>query len=345
MMSAAVVSFLCVVSIQLIYWKYVSGDWIVYSYQEQGFNFLKPHLTDCFFSFRKGWLLYTPIMVFALLGFIPLFKREKLLFWTIFVFSFLFIWIAFSWDIWWYGGSIGQRAMIQAYPVLAIPMGFFLEKQLFSSKNTRFIVAFLAILFVYHNLWLTHQAHKGGLIDVDAATKHYFLRMLWRWDAPRETKKLLDGKDIFEGTPQNTITIYENNFETDTTSNATQINTLAGKKSIFLDKTLQRSIPYAFSLHTQGKKWLRATVTARFDPKEWDTWRMTQFILHAKNGNEVLRERVVRMQRMWDDPEAHRISVDMRLPDKPITNGTVYFWNADSDKRVLLDDLKVEVFD
>ena len=27
-----------------------------------------------------------------------------------------------AWDIWWYGGSFGQRALIQAYPVLLFPI-------------------------------------------------------------------------------------------------------------------------------------------------------------------------------------------------------------------------------
>jgi hypothetical protein len=344
---AALCIFLLFISIQLVYWKYVSGSWVVYSYQEQSFNFLKPHLLDCFFSFRKGWLIYTPTMIFGLLGFFTLWKEKKELFWVLFVFSSLFIWIAFSWDIWWYGGSLGQRAMVQAYPILAIPMGIFMQKHLIDNQLSikKILIIGLSLLFTYHNLWLTHQAHKGGLIDVDAETKPYFLRTLWRWSAPIETKKLLDGKDVFEGTPQNAQLIYDNNFESDTTKNASQQYTLAGKQSILLNKTLQHSAFYDFKIPTtNSKKWLRATITARFDPKEWDTWRMTQFILHAKNGEAVVRERVVRMQRMWDDPEAHRISVDMRLPDKPITNGTVHFWNADSDKRVILDNLSVEIF-
>ncbi|MEL6923566.1 MAG: hypothetical protein AAFO94_05910, partial [Bacteroidota bacterium] len=53
--------------LQLIYWKYVSGQWIQYSYQDQGFSWNGSHLRDTFFSFRKGWLIYTPIMSLALI--------------------------------------------------------------------------------------------------------------------------------------------------------------------------------------------------------------------------------------------------------------------------------------
>lgn len=55
--------------IQLTYWQYVSGHWFVYSYGDQSFSFLHPHFVDVFFSYRKGWLVYTPLMVFAIAGF------------------------------------------------------------------------------------------------------------------------------------------------------------------------------------------------------------------------------------------------------------------------------------
>ena len=40
--------------IQLAYWKYASGEWLVYSYEDQGFSWLKPHLYEGIFqlSFR-----------------------------------------------------------------------------------------------------------------------------------------------------------------------------------------------------------------------------------------------------------------------------------------------------
>ena len=108
--------------IQLAYWKYASGEWIVYSYQEYGFSWLRPHLIAGFFSYKSGWLTYTPLMLFSLLGFVFFIRLKKSLFLTFFIFSGLFIYICFAWDVWWYGGSLGQRAMVQAYPVLVFPL-------------------------------------------------------------------------------------------------------------------------------------------------------------------------------------------------------------------------------
>ena len=124
---AAAVITLLIGSIQLFYWKYVSGDWLVYSYQDQGFDWLRPHLNDGLFSYKAGWLIYTPLMVFGLIGFWPLLRQKSSLFPALFLHAMLFIYVAFSWSVWWYGGSLGQRTMVQEYAVLAFPLAAFLQ--------------------------------------------------------------------------------------------------------------------------------------------------------------------------------------------------------------------------
>ena len=41
---------------QLLYWHWATGHFMFYSYGDQHFSFLKPHLWQVLFSFRKGWL-------------------------------------------------------------------------------------------------------------------------------------------------------------------------------------------------------------------------------------------------------------------------------------------------
>lgn len=67
--------FLCIVFLQFLYWKFSTGNWIYYSYGEERFYFLKPHIIEGLFSYRKGWLLYTPLMTLAIVGFLFLKKR------------------------------------------------------------------------------------------------------------------------------------------------------------------------------------------------------------------------------------------------------------------------------
>src|SRR6478736_5064464 len=137
--------FVLVGSIQIMYWKYVTGDLLVYSYQDQSFSWLAPHINKGFFSHQSGWLFYTPVMVFSLIGFYWLYKQHPRFFPAIFLFSLLFIYICFAWDIWWYGGRLGIRAMVQAYAVLAFPMAAF--TQFMQQKKVKYALLALVLIF------------------------------------------------------------------------------------------------------------------------------------------------------------------------------------------------------
>ncbi|MFZ1677769.1 MAG: hypothetical protein WAT91_10880, partial [Saprospiraceae bacterium] len=82
-----------IISIQLIYWKSVAGEWIVYSYGEQGFNWLHPRIWRGLMGVNVGWWIYTPMMLISLIGFFSLYKKKKPLFWPAFVTSILAIYI------------------------------------------------------------------------------------------------------------------------------------------------------------------------------------------------------------------------------------------------------------
>ena len=109
---------------QLLYWKIFAGSFIYYSYNNngEGLDFASPHIIDVLFSFRKGWLIYTPIMFFSLVGLFNLFKEKNKLFIPIILFFMLNLYFVSSWSNWWYASSFSQRALMQSYAVLAIPM-------------------------------------------------------------------------------------------------------------------------------------------------------------------------------------------------------------------------------
>ncbi|MBL0045998.1 MAG: hypothetical protein IPP33_16860 [Flavobacteriales bacterium] len=65
--------------IQLLYWKSATGHWFVdpYNNPAEGLDFLSPYTSNFLFSYRKGWLLYTPIMVLGVLGLVLLPRKWK----------------------------------------------------------------------------------------------------------------------------------------------------------------------------------------------------------------------------------------------------------------------------
>lgn len=163
---------------QLIYWKAVTGSWVYHSYVDEHFFFLKPHFLEFLFSYRKGWLIYTPVMIFALIGLLISFKSQKKLFLPLLLISIVNIYILCCWWCWWYGGSFGMRPMIDMYGFYAISIGFFLRwaANKRSLIKTCFTCVFLA--FIGLNIFQTQQ-RRHLVIHWDSMTKEaywtYFL--------------------------------------------------------------------------------------------------------------------------------------------------------------------------
>ena len=141
----------CIISLQLIYFKYITGSFFYSDYSGnagEGLDLFAPYTWEVLFSFRKGWLLYTPIMVFALLGFHSLYKRNRAIFWALLTYFIINLWFVSSWTCWWYAESFGQRALIPSYVVLGITLGYFLVGLKESSFTKKAISSSMIIFFV-----------------------------------------------------------------------------------------------------------------------------------------------------------------------------------------------------
>ncbi|MBK8087210.1 MAG: glycosyltransferase family 39 protein [Chitinophagaceae bacterium] len=329
--------------IQLLYWKWSSGDWIVYSYQDQGFSWLHPHLYIGMFSSNNGWITYTPAIALFFFGLPVLYKKQKNLFWTVAVFSALFIYICFAWDIWWYGGSLGMRAMIQSYPVLAVSIAAVMDILFRKKIYLQLIVAGFLLICTYYNFWLTHQAHRGGLYRAGEMTDAYLKAILFQYKVDDNVQFLLDNTDRFKGTPSASSEIYFNNFDMESDEHATALYAVSGK-SLFLNKEKQATPEYEIPVSKGTGNWLRISATFRTERKEWNTWRMAQFMVKFYKGNELVKYNMVRVFRVLQDNETKRIYFDAKIPDA-YDRVIVSCWNADSDRPLLLDDLKVFLFE
>lgn len=336
---------LAVGSIQLIYWKYASGDWIVYSYQDQGFYWTRPYIIQGMFSYKAGWLVYTPMMVFALIGLVPLFRRQQTIWYGIFLFSLAFAYVTFAWEIWWYGGSLGQRGMVQAYPVLAIPLAVLIE-QLWQTKWVKYVVWSFLLLFTYYNLWLTHQAHWGRLLHPGNMTKGYFWKILGEYEQPPHSLKLLDTKEEYTGERENIRLLASFDFEGDSTVHTcADAPPISGNASLCMTGAYQYSPLYEVALKPGEADWVRATATFRCIRKEWENWRMTQFILRFYQGEEIVLFRYIRLHRTMDTGDVQEQFIDVSCPKDGFDRVAVFFWNADSPQPIQVDDLRIEAYD
>ena len=180
---------------QMAYWHAVTGHLLYYSYgSNERFFFGNPELLKGLFSFRKGWLVYTPVMLFALTGLVPLYRRHRAHFWGILVFLILNLYVVFSWWCWWYGGGLGIRALIESYALLALPLAAWIEWVLGRKVVLRvallLLLAAAAALSAFHNVRYVY-----GSIHWDSMTREAYFDSFFRSHPSETFASLLEEPD------------------------------------------------------------------------------------------------------------------------------------------------------
>ncbi len=253
---------------QFIYWKIYTGKFLFYSYggnAGEGFEFLSPHLLNILFSFRKGWLIYTPVMIFAIVGFYFIYLHQRNIFYALFLYFILNLFIVSSWSTWWYASSFSQRSLIPSYPVMAIGLGYFLS-WLNRQEIIKAIFYMLISAFLFLNLFQSMQFHYG-IIDGERMTGAYYWKIFGKINISPEDQNLLlvnravDSSGIYNGEE----VIYSKRlayFDFENSEIKDSSYSFGGKYSFRLD-SLQKSMPCIespyYGLTNEDHAWVKAT--------------------------------------------------------------------------------------
>lgn len=207
-LALAAVIIIVIGCIQLRYWKFATGHWIINSYNNpgEGMDFLTPHLWQVLFSFRKGWYIYTPIMFLATIGIYYTHKLHREMAWPITLFFLCNLYLIACWSCWWYAGSFSQRAFIQSYPLMAIALGSLIQAAS-ESKRKIFQIGgpILLGLLILFNLFQSWQ-YRQRIIDPERMTRQaYFANFFALKHNPQNDKLLLvqrstDAYDVLDTT-------------------------------------------------------------------------------------------------------------------------------------------------
>jgi hypothetical protein len=162
----AILSGLLAVSPQLIYWKITSGSFLYDTGSK--WYFLNPYFR-VLFGFEKGWFVYTPITILFILGmfFMKDFPFRK----SVIVFCILNLWIITAWADWHYGASYSCRALVQSYPVFAMPLAILINKIVVTRWKSMFFALCLYLILV--NLFQVYQ-YNAGIIRFDENSFEYY---------------------------------------------------------------------------------------------------------------------------------------------------------------------------
>jgi len=180
---------------QLIYWKTISGSWLFWSYiDNESFYFNNPYYFQFLLGFRKGWLIYTPVMIFSIIGLYFVRKNYGDYFFSILVFLVIIVYILSSWWCWWFGGSFGMRSLVECYALLIIPLAAFLQAmskfKLYLKIPTIVLIVLLASLSFFNFI----KFHYGS-IHYDSMTKKAYFNHFFSVKSKGDYFRLLEKPD------------------------------------------------------------------------------------------------------------------------------------------------------
>ncbi|MGZ3862741.1 MAG: hypothetical protein ACXVPN_15685 [Bacteroidia bacterium] len=175
---------------QLVYWKYVTGNWFYFSYVGEQFFYNNPHLIEYVFGFRKGWLIYSPIVILAVIG---LFRKSGMT--NVFLAGTIMIiasslYLNSSWWCWWFGGGFGARSMIEVYPLLAFGFCNFFEHLQFK-KAKLWLAGIIFSLVIFHNIKSSYL-NRINKIHYDSMTFAAYKYLFFKIDVSPEDDKILE---------------------------------------------------------------------------------------------------------------------------------------------------------
>jgi len=331
-------SIIAVGFVQLIYWRAVTGSWFFYSYDNagEGFEFLDPYTWEFLFSFRKGWLVYTPLMVFAIVGLLFAFKRKYDFGIGLFVFVVLNVWVLSSWSCWWYAGSFGQRSIVQSYPEMALAFAAFLTA-IKEWKITKTILGVLIGFMVLLNLFQTWQVEQR-IIHFSRMTAGYYFAVFGKASMPYGAERLLliNRPPVQKTTPTD-LERYTKDKE------------LIRQDSLSFD-TNQEFVDFdSFPFHKITNKdhaWIKISGESRVDfIGAEEQYLLVAAFTHDKNKYSYVAWSVTEMKKNDRDTSIYEIEIWYLTPEVRSTDDEFVFeiWNRAGSKASIMN-LKIETF-
>ena len=340
---------------QLLYWKYTSGHWMQNDHSET-LSLLDPYTFKFLFSFKKGWLIYTPIMFFAFIGFIHLYKERKEIFFSLLIFTVLNIYILSSWECWWYAASFGQRPLTESYCLLMIPLGSFIQELLSKKLFIKICMGIVLSSLVFINLFQKWQFCKG-IIDGERMTAAYYWKVFLKDNIPNDAGHLLEvnrnfpNGERFNGDDDDYIhaSLLNEDFEGKVVEykmrNVVDTFSYSGKKCFKIDSLIAFSpgLDEAYSeITSKYYMWIRIKAWA-YPLSSPDSNNFALVVDMNTKGHlykyNTLEARKLNLQaRKWNKIEMDYLTPDIRHSSDRLE---IYFWDMGKGT-VFVDDMQVE---
>lgn len=344
---------------QILYWKYVSGQWIYNAYVGEQFDFQHPHITEGLFGFKNGWITWTPVMAFALLGLFSLRKYAKSAFLPTLLILPLHVYIIYSWWCWYYINGLGSRPMVEMYALLAFPLGAFYRFLMQWKVVGKVLISCIILIFSAFNLLKTYQ-EKEGLIWAQFCNRAFYWEML---TATTPSHASLVAWLSNEAQPHNVTKIKDienHDFEDSTKQFVTSAIKFSGQRCFESKETVTQLTNIPLSKNgIKAHDFISVKLQGLFHAKD----KVTTFMdmTHIKvsfysKENRLVRDRDFRLQpfignidsNIWSMGEAEQwgeVFFYVKLPSRMDTEGSITVSVCNTQKRsFFIDDLNISLW-
>ena len=316
---------------QFLYWKYLSGQFLWYTYPGESFsNWKHPLLIRIWFSTLNGLFLYTPLALFFIAGIIIMIVKKVpngiFIGMTFLIVSYVFA----SWWSWFFGGSFGYRPMVEYYALFSLPFAYFIG-MLWRMRNLYFqsILVVLISCSVYYNLRMTYHAQWNT-------------SSVWAWD---DYLRYLESAGIYSW-PRHSYT-YIQDFDNSGIPEVTPVRTCVHSpnwagyvaKSIEFNRMFSRRLD---AILVNPVKQINADVWIN-PGKKLKTG--ARFVCRIEDSrNKIYYHKDIKVDDFLKAPDKwSRISATFEIPEWVDQTNTITFliWNPAKTDTTYIDDLKL----
>ncbi|MBK8444448.1 MAG: hypothetical protein IPL35_13985 [Sphingobacteriales bacterium] len=137
-------------------------------------------------------------------------------------------------------------------------------------------------------------------------------------------------------------TLYENNFDKDSTANAVFY---ANQQQLKVSETLKSTARYCIEPAEHIKKWVRVSADFNCPSKEWDSWQQVLFLMKFYQDSTEIQANWIKTHRFLDDGSQKTLYFDAKIPQKEWNRLCVQLERYGGSKDLYMDNLKIITFD
>jgi len=336
---------------QILIWLQNTGDWVFNAYTEVGhrFYFDGRFVLDGLLSYRKGWLLYTPLVVLAFFGLFVAKGNIKKWLIPVGLVILLHTYITFSWHWWWYANSFGSRPMVHIYPELSIGLAAFIT---YFGNNVKSRVALTSVLslLIGLNLFQIWQ-FNNKVLPGDGITKYYYWKAFGKTEMPRHELKYLfiphlKNKQSFE----RRLFIAKSISDTSDLMVPKQFVRKMGFGAQRITEGMRYSEGISITLDEETAKllngsWMEMYADLYIESQDFNSSKNAQFILEAKRNGERLFWQNLNFQIYTETGSWVREAWEYKSPVRLAEGDRIsaYIWNKQSPDTIYLHHLAVDI--